>query len=88
VTKLDRNAVLGVLRETSGLPGKHAFRTIYEAGVGPKLKPSGQFYIDYASFPGGTQGEVPLEVIQELEREGLVRKAYPDKPNIKAWVLV
>jgi hypothetical protein len=62
-------------------------RTIYEAGKGVLLRPSGQFFIDYATYPGGTSDEIPRSIIDELEREGKIRRAFPDKPKINAWVL-
>jgi hypothetical protein len=62
-------------------------RTIYEAGKGSALAPSGHFYVDYASFTAGCDKEVPRELIDRLEREGVIVKAYPDQPNIKAWRL-
>jgi hypothetical protein len=45
------------------------------------------FYVDYASYPGGTTEEVPLTLIQDLESEGVIVRAFPDKPEINAWVL-
>jgi len=84
--QMTRHKVLKVLQNVSGIPhGDH--RTIYEAGRGPMLLPTGEFFIDYSTYPGGSSDEVPLAVIQELEREGLIRKAFPKKPEIKAWVL-
>lgn len=86
---LNRDQVLSALRDTAGLPetrSKFKGRTIYEGGHGPRLEPSGRFYIDYASYPGGTAEEISLSVIGELERGGAIRRAFPDK-SINAWVL-
>jgi hypothetical protein len=85
--------VLAVLREIGALPepprrakyGKH--RTIYEGGKGVHLAPSGHFYIDYASFPGGSGKEVPRQIIDDLEARGEIVRAFPGKPTINAWVL-
>jgi hypothetical protein len=88
--EMNREKVLETLRNTDALPqcGKgKAHRTIYEAGVGSALAASGQFYIDYASFSGGCSQEVPLRIIRELESQGFIKRAFPDKPSIKAWVL-
>jgi hypothetical protein len=60
-------------------------RTIYEGG-NSRGKPTGRFWIDYASFRHGSSAEVPLRLIQELERSGKIVRAYPDT-NIPAWRL-
>lgn len=89
---MTREELLTALRTTGGLPGPYRnrtpnFRTVYEAGTGPLLAPSGHFFVDYVTFTGGCNKEVPRELIDELEREGLITKAFPDKPHILAWVL-
>jgi hypothetical protein len=91
---LTAEEVLDALRNVDSLPSntgklRHGekFRTIYEAGKGQQLRPSGQFFIDYAAYPGGSTGEVPIAVIRELESAGLITAAFPDNPKIKAWVL-
>jgi hypothetical protein len=62
-------------------------RMIYEAGAGPRLDPSGHWFIDYASYPGGTREEVPRALIDSLEAEGVLKRAFPKEPHIKAWIL-
>jgi hypothetical protein len=84
---LNRDQVLDALRNTSGLPLKSRGRTIYETGNGVLLRPSGHYQIDYASFPGGTAEEVLRDVIDQLEREGFIQRAFPNKPEINAWIL-
>jgi hypothetical protein len=61
-------------------------RTIYETG---DLRGRGtdEYQIDFASYPGGTADYVPREVIDELERERIIRRAFPGEPQINAWVL-
>ncbi len=60
-------------------------RTIYEGGDS-RGKPTGRFWISYPSFRHGSSAEVPLRLIQELERSGKIVRAYPDT-NILAWRL-
>lgn len=84
---MNRNELIRALREVDGLPDpqkgpKH--RHIYEAGEGPKLKPSGRFYMSYAAFPGGSSEEIPLVLIKELEREGII---VQESPKFRSWVL-
>lgn len=62
-------------------------RMIYEAGTGDKLKRSGHWFIDYASYAGGTTEEVPRHLIAELEKDGILVRAFPEHPQIEAWVL-
>lgn len=81
---LNKNEVLNALRDVAGLPVKG--RTIYETGDS-QGRGTGRYRIDYANFPGGTTGEVPREVIDELEREGLIQRAYTDQPRINSWTL-
>jgi len=87
---MNRRQVLTALRTIDDLPktphNKQNFRTIYETGDA-KGRGTGRFAIDYASFPGGTAEEVPIQIILELERDGLIRRAYPDRQAVKAWVL-
>lgn len=87
---LNRKEVLEALRNVANVPQHRRgpkCRTIYEAGQGARLDPSGHFFIDYASFPGGTNQEVPLSVIRELEAEQVIVPLCPDNPKVKAWVL-
>jgi hypothetical protein len=84
---VNRNELLAALRDVDGLPDPHKgpkHRNIYEAGEGPRLKASGRFYMDYAAYPGGSAEEIPLALIQELEREGLIER---ESPTFQSWVL-
>lgn len=90
---MNRNELLTALRKVEGLPDppkrpkrreKPTRRNIYEAGEGPRLKPSGRFYMTYAAYPGGTSEEIPLALIQELEREGMIER---ESPEFNSWVL-
>jgi hypothetical protein len=86
---LTRDKVLETLRNVSEVPHSGTGskrRTIYEAGD-LRGRGSGRFFMDFAAFSGGTGEEVPLNVIQELENERIIMRAYLDKPEIKAWVL-
>ena len=89
MSTLNKAQVLDALGNADALPfvgkGKRRmkpFRMIYEVAA-----PKGHFYIDYATYPGGTGDEVPLAVIAELEREGLITRAFEDAPHIQAWKL-
>jgi hypothetical protein len=63
-------------------------RTIYETGEGSRLTPSGHFHFDYgAKEYGGPYEEVPKSLIDRLEREGKLVRAFPDKPELNGWVL-
>lgn len=83
--------VLAALRVTGGLPSTSSkkssppCREIYESGTGPKLKPSGHFFMTFAAFPGGTSEEIPRAIIDRLEQRGLIKRSYPDKPHLNAW---
>jgi hypothetical protein len=44
--------------------------------------------MDYASFPGGLTGEIPRTLIDELERDGILERAFPQAPHINGWKLV
>lgn len=89
---MTRDEVLTALRTVHDLPrirlrnGRPNHRTIYEWGDN-RGRGTGRFGIDYATFAGGTAEEVPFSVIESLERDGLIVKAYPGAPNVKAWVL-
>lgn len=71
------------LRLRDGLPNR---RTMYEWG-NSKGEGTGRFGIDYPTFTGGSAKEIPLALIHELEREGVIVKAYPACPNVNAWIL-
>ncbi len=81
---LDEDQTLAALRNTTAVPfvGKDVGRSIYEIAG-----PSGHFHIDYAAYPGGTTDEVPRKVIDELEREGVIRRAHPNAPHLNVWKL-
>ena len=81
---LNKGQVLAALTNASGVPhfGKNVGRTIYEI-AGPR----GHFQIDYATYPGGVTEEVPRSVIDELEQEGKIWRAFPNT-SINAWKLV
>jgi len=88
---VNRNDLIRALREVDGLPdppmkrGRGPKRRhIYEAGSGPQLKPSGRFYMTFAAYPGGSSEEIPLSLIEELEREGIIMR---ESPKFRSWVL-
>jgi hypothetical protein len=83
---MNRDVVLSALRAIDGLPQwkNRNFRSIYETGDN-RGRGTGEFQIDFASFPGGTTEEVPRRLIDELEREGVIVRAYA--PHINAWKL-
>lgn len=88
---LTKNEVLNALRNIAGLPDwtkkqKYVGRSIYETGDS-RGRGTGEFQIDFASFPGGTSEYVPRPVIDELERDGLIVRAFADNPKINAWKL-
>jgi len=86
---MNRTTLLQILQTTGSLrqthKDKHAHRTIYEAGDA-RGKQSGRFFVDYACCPGGSTEEVPYPLICELEVEGLIVRAFPDR-NVNAWIL-
>jgi len=85
---MTRSQLISILSNVDDLPQPGPrYRTIYEAGYGPKLKPSGRFFIDYASFPGGSMEEVPIDLIRELEADGTLIRTFPQDPQINAWRL-
>lgn len=85
---MTRSELISILTAVDGLPQPGPrYRTIYEAGEGPHLKPSGHFYMDYASFPGGSTEEVPAALIKELEADGTLVRTFPRDPQINAWRL-
>jgi hypothetical protein len=75
---LNRDQVIAAL-STVGLP--RGRRHIYEVAG-----PAGHFHIDYATYPDGSTGEVSRTIIDELEREGIIERAYPDMPHVNSWV--
>lgn len=82
---INRSRLIAALTNVGGVPAaskKFPFqrRTIYETATG-------EFSVDYATFPGGTTEDVPLALITELEAEGIIVPAYPDYPKAKAWIL-
>lgn len=80
--QLSKDEVVSVLNNTAALPSfARGKRTIYEVA-----SPRGQYCIDFASY-GGTTAEVSPQVISELERDGVIERAYPNSPNVHAWVL-
>jgi hypothetical protein len=81
---LNKEQVLAALRNVAEVPsvGRRSGRSIYEIAG-----PAGHFHIDYASFPGGSTGEVPRRVIDELECEGVIERAFPNAPHINSWSL-
>lgn len=87
---LTREELLMSLKEVNSLPSTRCGargRTIYEAGKGPHLIPSGHFYVDYASFPGGTNKEVRRSLIDSFESDGLIIRAFSSARHINAWRL-
>jgi hypothetical protein len=97
VAGVTENELLAYMANTKLIPGiqrrengryvtMRPKRTIYEAGKGARLEPSGHFYLDYATY-GGTSEEVPKSLIDRLEREKKLVRAFLDHPEINAWVL-
>jgi hypothetical protein len=79
---MTRERLIAALSDISGLPvGAKRRRMVYES-AGRR-----HFHVDYASFPGGTTEEVPKSLIDELERDGILVRAYPGCPEIAAWIL-
>ena len=89
---LNEAQVLECLLNVDALPpwgtGGHRAkcRTIYEAG-NKRGYGSGKFYIDYQHYPGGTEEEVPRRVIDKLEKEGVIVRAFPKNPQLNVWRL-
>ena len=61
-----------------GKSGKR--RTIYEAQA------SGHFFIDFPCYSGSTE-EISKQLIDRLELEGKLVRAFPNSPHINGWVL-
>jgi hypothetical protein len=80
---LSKDEVIAALSNVGDVPdfGRRKGRSIYEA-TGPR----GHFHIDYAAFTGGRTEEVPRNIIDELEREGIISRTFPDSP-ISSWSL-
>lgn len=81
---LNKAQVLAAMRETADIPygdkdGRKR-RNIYETV-------NGDFHLDYATYLGGRAEEVPRGVIDELEREGIIVRAYPTVPKVNCWKL-
>lgn len=79
MTTLSKSEILKSLRDVSMLPSHASHRTVYETR-------DGDIAIDFAAYPGGTVNRVPLDLILELEKDGIVQRAFPDK-RINAWIL-
>ena len=82
--------LMQIMTNVSTIPFADKFRvkkrTIYEAGKGRKLAPSGHFYIDFAAYDGSTE-EVSKSLIDRLEAEGKLVRAFPDNPKVNGWVI-
>ena len=61
-------------------------RTIYESGD-ERGRATGRFHVDFATYPGGSTEEVPRALIDELEKAGIIERAFPEGPHINAWKL-
>lgn len=86
---MTRDELLWVLSNVDGLPNPKKggkFRSIYEAGDQGGRK-SREFLTDYATFRGGSSKQVPRRLIVELEAEGVLIRAYPQRPDINCWKL-
>ena len=86
---LTKEEVLSALRNVEQLPeyrGWQKCRTIYEWGDS-KGRGTGRFGLDFAAYPGGTAEEVPRSVINELEHEGIIERAFPNAPSVNGWKL-
>jgi len=79
---LNLHEVLAALKNVDGIPRTRAGqrRMIYEAQ-------GGGLHLDYATFPGGRTEQISPGVIAQLESDGLIRRAFPNAPKVKAWVL-
>src|ERR1035441_9608388 len=88
--RMDKATLLHVLQNTQSLPFASRDgvkrRTIYESGD-VRGRGTGRFHIDFAAYDGGTAEEISRVLIDELEREGILTRAFADKPAIDAWVL-
>jgi hypothetical protein len=87
---MTEETLVRIMNETALIPnmsmGKR--RMIYEAVEGSRLAPSGHFHFNYGSPEfGGPFKEVPKSLIDRLEREGKLVRAYPDRPELNGWVL-
>lgn len=83
---MTRDELLDIMRDVDCLPDGGHHRTIYEAGEGPRLEPSGRFHIDYATYGMGTGEEVPMGLIYRLVSEGILVPAFKNT-DIHAWIL-
>jgi hypothetical protein len=80
-----KEEVIDALVNVDGIPTfrrKRQYRMIYLASG-----PGEHFYMDFASYPGGLDKEIPREVIDELEREETIERAFEFAPTCPAWKL-
>ena len=82
--EMDEQTLLNVMHKTSTLP-HGGERTIYEAGD-TRGNGCGEYYIDFATYDG-TTAKVPRSLIDALESQGVLRRAFPDQKYLNAWRL-
>jgi hypothetical protein len=82
---MTEDELLRIMNHTALIPSSRSKmsgkRTIYEA-AGSR----GFFFIDYAAYGGTTEG-VPKPLIDRLEAEGKLVRAFPGSPKLNAWRL-
>lgn len=87
---MNREQLLKCLRETAQLPFANRKgikeRTIYEGGD-RNGRGSSEYFVDFASYPGGSTEQVPRSLIDQLESEGVLIRAFPNAPAVNGWVL-
>jgi hypothetical protein len=86
---MDESTLMHFMTNTREIPAyknRQGIRTIYESGTGPRLRASGHFFMDFATY-GGTTEEVPKELIDRLESEGKLIRTFPNHPECNAWRL-
>jgi hypothetical protein len=89
---MTRERLIEVLRNTTALPRmntaglpRSVIRTVYEGGD-RHGNGTGDYYVDYPTY-GGTFEKVPRSLIDQMESDGSLVRAFPDDPNVNAWRL-
>lgn len=82
---MSEETLMQIMNSTSLIPAikgrLSGIRTIYESS-GPR----GHFFVDYSAY-GGTKEEVPRELIDRLEAEGKLVRAFQFDLSCNAWRL-
>jgi hypothetical protein len=81
---MTRERLIEVMRNVRDLPFGDR-RTIYEAGD-RRGNPVGEYFIDFASY-GGTSERVPRNLIDQMEQDGSLVRAFPTASHVNAWRL-